>query len=1287
MEKESTNYRKLNLAIFIVISIFLTTIFMHASNATWWNSSFDFRKEINITNPGSTTLNNFPIFINVSYESNMQTDFDDIRFLVGNCGNSSAFELTYELEYSDSNHAVFWVNIPLLEPGNSQICMYYGNSVVTSTENPTGVWKSNYGIVYHMDPTGQDSTSNNRDRVSTVSAPTADNTYLGYGLAFDGNDAWSQSDLSYWEVEWFERSHEIVFETSSDVTTRQTLFAEGGGTNGILMYIYNGQLYARWWSESAPNWGGNHFNTSISTNTVYHAVMHLTETEDYGLYLNGVHVANLSTPDHMDAHSGNGGIAYTNTAKDFHDGSYNGVYFKGSIHELRLYDIKESDDWVNMSAQNIINHEDTVKYNSEEINSEIFSVNINDPSPAAIYPIKNNKMFVLNTTLSCNSNIFNCGNITANAQFNISSATFDNISTSPTNPTWTTSLNPQSCILDAGESCDLLWTLNMSGFVGEKTELRINTTSNQSELSQKITDILTTEIVASAAIIFNQTEITIPTYTKTFGPSSINASVISTIGNNTDVTVTCSSGDCGIITENWIDTTDLPVNTSQNLTFSCDSSDKGEFWAVFIVTSIEDIIPSPINVSCTVLPIYGPISVNITSPQIETTTEVNHDKLIQINASMNCVGECGNISAYAVSDNAFGDGSDGNIIINSMNSVVNNYTYLTGDENSGDNIITVNDASEFNIGDEILIIQMQNGSGNGQAGNYEFKTILDKTGNDLTLNLELTNTYGSGTFDQVSASVTQIIRVPQFINVNIESTGSITAPAWDGYSGGIVIFRATGIINTTGYINVSNKGFRGGDCNGCGDSSWGDQGEGYLGTGIGSLSANGNGGGGGYGPTGYNGEPGAGGGYGTIGQDGVSSFTSIGGSTIGDANLTKIFLGGGAGGGGDDDNPAIKAQNVDGAGTVLIFGKKIINANIHANGENGVGNGGSAGTTGGGAGGAIWLSAESISINNVSAKGGLGFIDSDDTGGDGGDGRIRLDYITKTGNSTTPSEEFTGSINDFYSIISTISTTPLWTTSAQPQSCVPIEDGSCNFTWIINATGEINSNYSIKITILSNLTQINSNMSNQTTIKIINDIPIVTLINPFNGYKVISNGSLLFEWNITDNDDKDLICSLFIDSIFQINTSCYNNTQNSLVRNISSFGLHNWSIEVYDTRAGNDNSTIWNFTTIKERWKSISKSITNTGSNLYLIRTTITNKLNYSEDFIPLEFVHNTTNAGSFTPLYDFINTTIINPFKGKIYGWDLTVTPFAINELNYSITNVGGSDYYLNKNYILGLE
>src|SRR3989338_4302977 len=74
-------------------------------------------------------------------------------------------------------------------------------------------------------------------------------------------------------------------------------------------------------------------------------------------------------------------------------------------------------------------------------------------------------------------------------------------------------------------------------------------------------------------------------------------------------------------------------------------------------------------------------------------------------------------NATFVSD--FGDGSDGNITVTTANVVVNNYTNLLNNVSAGITSINVTDNSSFSVGNQILIIQMQNASA-GVSGKYEY---------------------------------------------------------------------------------------------------------------------------------------------------------------------------------------------------------------------------------------------------------------------------------------------------------------------------------------------------------------------------------------------------------------------------------------------------------------------------------------------------------------------------------------------------------------------------------------
>jgi len=99
----------------------------------WWDTSWTKRKKIIIQENSGNDLTDYQVKLTVSYDSDMQSDFDDLRF-IDPYGN----ELDYWMEgYTASTSATVWVKIPSI-PKNSTttIYMYYGNATATSSSDP-----------------------------------------------------------------------------------------------------------------------------------------------------------------------------------------------------------------------------------------------------------------------------------------------------------------------------------------------------------------------------------------------------------------------------------------------------------------------------------------------------------------------------------------------------------------------------------------------------------------------------------------------------------------------------------------------------------------------------------------------------------------------------------------------------------------------------------------------------------------------------------------------------------------------------------------------------------------------------------------------------------------------------------------------------------------------------------------------------------------------------------------------------------------------------------------------
>lgn len=310
-----------------------------------------------------------------------------------------------------------------------------------------------------------------------------------------------------------------------------------------------------------------------------------------------------------------------------------------------------------------------------------------------------------------------------------------------------------------------------------------------------------------------------------------------------------------------------------------------------------------------------------------------------------------------------GNGSDGALVVTSIS--YTDITRLTVNSTSNSGQTTLSTASTsgvgFSAGQTVLVIQMQ-GTG---AGQYEEKVISVVNSNSLTFTTNLQFTYTSGTNDKA-----QVIKVPQYTTVTINNGATLTAHSWDGYTGGVIYFKANRKVSiaSTGKIDASGLGFTGGT--------------GAAG-GIGGSGGNGGLGGTSTHTTGYNGGAASTGGLGgTLGNAGGSGG---GAGYQGQYGLHgNIAVGSGAGNESAASNSGTINNWTLNYGTNLFFGGA---------GQGGRGGQGSSGGAGGGGGGR----GNSNGGNGTSGTSG----NTGSTGGDGGNGggiiMIITDTLTGTG--------------------------------------------------------------------------------------------------------------------------------------------------------------------------------------------------------------------------------------------------------------------------------------------------
>lgn len=134
-----------------------------------------------------------------------------------------------------------------------------------------------------------------------------------------------------------ERTVELVFQ-ADDLTGRQVLYEEGGGTNAIALYLDNDRIYYA--ARDSGDFGPFDISTEVEAGVVYHAAFVLDAAGGtFTGYLNGEVVGVGAVTQPLSAHSGAVAIGRNAGGTFFHDGANagNGEYFQGRIADFALY--------------------------------------------------------------------------------------------------------------------------------------------------------------------------------------------------------------------------------------------------------------------------------------------------------------------------------------------------------------------------------------------------------------------------------------------------------------------------------------------------------------------------------------------------------------------------------------------------------------------------------------------------------------------------------------------------------------------------------------------------------------------------------------------------------------------------------------------------------------------------------------------------------------------------------------------------------------------------------------
>lgn len=143
------------------------------------------------------------------------------------------------------------------------------------------------------------------------------------------------------------KSINIAFRTNpNDVTTRQQIYEQGGGTNGLGIYIDGGNIYGAVWNRGSNGTGSPWNNATptsfvsggITANTEYILTLEFDGSTTFNgqvrVYLNGASIGTLSGAGILFNHGDDIGLGDINGGSRYHNNTTAAASFDGEISEF-----------------------------------------------------------------------------------------------------------------------------------------------------------------------------------------------------------------------------------------------------------------------------------------------------------------------------------------------------------------------------------------------------------------------------------------------------------------------------------------------------------------------------------------------------------------------------------------------------------------------------------------------------------------------------------------------------------------------------------------------------------------------------------------------------------------------------------------------------------------------------------------------------------------------------------------------------------------------------------------
>ncbi len=317
----------------------------------WYSQSWTYRKPITINKSKvvNSDLTDFPVLVDLTdsnLASSAQADGDDILFTSGDGTTKLSHEI--ELYTNSTGRITAWVKIPTLyAERDTTIYMYYGNGAASSQQNVTGVWDSNFELVWHLnegDSTAadfyEDSTSNAyHGTLTDADGDTAQGSLIGNAVDFNGDADAIIGAATTWSLSDFTVSMWVNMDTNTDETLAQI-----GGTNELQFYMDDTGGKVRTIVEGTVV---GYSTTAVSNSTNAYVLLQSSAGTAY-YYINGV----------LDAISGGVGAISSSCnfgiAVDWDSNCIDtpGNWLDGRMDEVRMSNTARSAGWIKTEYNN-----------------------------------------------------------------------------------------------------------------------------------------------------------------------------------------------------------------------------------------------------------------------------------------------------------------------------------------------------------------------------------------------------------------------------------------------------------------------------------------------------------------------------------------------------------------------------------------------------------------------------------------------------------------------------------------------------------------------------------------------------------------------------------------------------------------------------------------------------------------------------------------------------------------------------------------------------------------------